>query len=296
MPEDVDINEQEITVDEEQLLDAKETEGEKPQKEESSTSGQEEGQEEKSSEDDSTRTDTSLKTEEKEESGEGEKKEVEENEEDTRFDKHPRFQKIIQERNDAVEKLNALKDFQDVMQGSDVSELKKIREASALLKKYPELATKVQKVIDEHQYGNEEVNAKFGELTNKITELETKQVVNDIVKETNNLISSAKLSEKEEPIFREILGARIAQLKINTSNDMPIIKKMFDKTLKDIENFRRTSIASHIETKTHETKVPASAITKGKVTVTKKESAELEDVVGELTEGLKSMRSGTEKE
>lgn len=295
MPEqDVDINEQEITVDEEQLLDDNKAEVEKTQKEESSASEQEEGQEEKTSDDDSTRTDTSLKTEEKEESEEEEK--TEETEEDTRFDKHPRFQKIIQERNDAVEKLNALKDFQDVMQGSDVTELKKIREASALLKKYPELATKVQKVIDEHQFGNEEVNTKFYELTNKINELETKQVVNDMVKETEGLISSAKLSKEEEPLFREILAARISQIRINDSKDFPQIKKMFDKTIKDIENFRRKNIASHIETKTQEKTVPASATSKGKVTVTKKESAELEDVVGELAEGLKSMRSGTEKE
>lgn len=290
--EQEDINEREITIDESQFIDEDDKDtGDKPEKEEPSTSEKETKEEtkEETSEDDSTSAD-SIKTEKEEPAEEGDKKEEEETEDDTRFDKHPRFQKLIQERNELAEQAKAFKELKEIVGNTENSALKNLIDADRLLKQYPKLAEKVNKDLIEFQFGNEEINNKFNEIVRKQEEFETKIVVNNIVSETNKLISSAKLKDDEEPILRELLGARVGQLNIQNEHDMPKIKALFDKTLKDIERFRRVNLASHIESKSKDKPVPTSANAGAKV-IAKKESAEMEDVVGELAEGLKAMRS-----
>lgn len=231
----------------------------------------------------STRTDTSLKTEEETETSEKDKTDKEEDEE-TRFDKHPRWQQLKQERDEALNQARLNQEIRDKLGEMSADEILRLRNAGELLRKYPELANKIQKIIDEHPYENEETNRSIDEVKQRQDELEQKIILKDYDNEVDRLISKNKVDKDLEPYVKEILDNRVVNQKIKFT-DLP---KAFENVLKDIEKIRRKTLASHIENKEKEQRIPTSPTDRGKVTTSKKESTELGDIVSELTEGLKA--------
>lgn len=282
MPElEQDINEKEVTFDESKLLDDDKGSEEK-QKEESSAS--KETKEEETSKEESTRSDTSIKTED--ESKEEEKKE-EVTDEDTRFDKHPRWQKLQQERNEALDKARQFDELKTKLEGFETDELTRLKEAGKLLRKYPELADKVQKTIDEHPFGNEEVKTEVTQVKQELMKMQQDLALEKYDNTVEKLISEHKVDKEILPFVKELFDNRVINQKAGF-NDLP---RIFDKTVKDVEMIRRKTLANHIESKSKETKVPASPTDRGKAIISKKESAEFEDVASEIAAGLKSSRS-----
>ena len=229
----------------------------------------------------STRTDTSLKTEEEAETSEKKEGKVEE---EDRFDKHPRWQQLKQERDEALNQAKLNQEIRDKLGEMPADEILRLKNAGELLRKYPELATKIQKLVDEHPYGNEENIRSIEEVKQRQDELEQKLILKDYDSEVDKLVIKHKVDKDLEPYVKEILDNRVVNQKIKLT-DVP---KAFENVLKDIEKIRRKTLASHIESKEHESRVPASTTDKGKVLTSKKESAELGDIIAEMAEGLKA--------
>lgn len=246
--------------------------------------------------DDSTRTDASLKTE-KEETETSEKEET--TDEQPPFHTHPawirrneKLKQLEEERNEDLNRAEEAQEIKEKLGGMSADEILKLRNAGELLRKYPELAQKVQKIIDEHNYGNEETIREISNVKQKQEELEQKLLLKDYDEQVDKLISKHKVDKDLEPYVKEFLDNRVVSKKIKLA-DVP---KVFENVLKDIEKIRRKTLASHIETKDNETKVPKSPADKGKVITTKRESGELGDVVAEMTEGLKARSSSFKEE
>lgn len=274
--------EQELNLDPQKLEEAlsqevaKNTgEGEEPQ---SGTTPAETSPEDSSS----TRTDTSLKTDE----------ETESEEEEKRFDKHPRWQQLKQQRDEALEKAREAETYRERLKGIDPDELERLSNAAQLLKKYPELADKVRKVIQEHQFDKEEVTTKIDEVLNRQKELEDRVILKEYDEKVSQLIKEHKISQKAEPLIRKILDNEV----INRGITLEKLPDTFKAVLKDMDTLRRETLASHIESKGAESKVPVSPAQRGKVMTTKTESAEREDLVSELAEGLRAARVELPKE
>lgn len=232
----------------------------------------------------STRTDTSLKTEEEAEASKETKEEKPEEDEETRFDKHPRWQKLKQERDEALDRVRESDTLRQQLGDLPVEDILKLRNAGELLRKYPELADKVQKVIDEHPYGNEEVNRSLDEIRTRQQKIEDGLLLEKYDVKVDKLLAEHKVDKDIVPFVKELLENRVSLKRIK----MDDIPKAFEEVMKDIEKIRRKVLASHIENKSREQEVPASPKEKGKVIATKKESAEAEDVIEELAQGLKS--------
>lgn len=230
----------------------------------------------------STRTDTSLKTDEK----------IKSEEEENRFDKHPRWQQLKQQRDEALEKAREAETYRERLKGIDPDELERLSNAAQLLKKYPELADKVRKVIQEHQFDKEEVTTKIDEVLNRQKELEDRVILKEYDEKVSQLIKEHKISQKAEPLIRKILDNEV----INQGITFEKLPDTFKAVLKDMDTLRRETLASHIESKGAEPKVPVSPAQRGKVMTTKTESAEREDLVSELAEGLRAARVELPKE
>lgn len=227
----------------------------------------------------STRTDTSLKTEEETETS----KETEEDEE-TRFDKHPRWQQLKQERDEAVTRAGEADTLREQLGDLSAEDILKLRNAGELLRKYPELAEKVQKIIDEHPYGNEEVNRSLDEIRARQQILEDGLLLKDYDAQVDRLLDEYKVDKSITSYVKELLENRVVNKRIR----MEDVPRVFEDVIKDIEIIRRKILVSHIKNKSEEQEVPASPKEKGKVITTKKESAETEDIIDELAQGLKS--------
>lgn len=256
---------------------------------------------EETSKEESSRTDTSLKTEEEskeeketkeEETTEKTEKEEEESGEETRFDKHPRFQKLRQERDEALEKAQSvetrvkeLESIKSQLGNLDPQELNKLKEGADMLRKYPQLAEKVQQVIDEHNFGSEEAKTEFVKLQNSISEMQTNLLLEKYDNTVDKVLSEKKVDEDVSPIVKEILDKRVSDKKL-TLKDVP---KELESILKSFDKIYRKNLASHVEVKNKETKVPTSATQRGKVIVAKKEPVTDKDFIDELAEGLKSL-------
>lgn len=253
-----------------------------------------EPQEEESSEEASSRTETSLKTEKEESGEEKEEKEEETKDEDTRFDKHPRFIKLRTERDEAKTRyeeaqtsLAKLQELEAQLGGFTPDEMKRLQEAGTYLKKYPALAEKVQELLDNYQYGDEKVKTEIDTVKQRQDKLESDLVLEKYDATIGKLISQHKIDKDIEPLVREIVDNRVILNKAKLGD----ISKIFDKTLKDIEIFRRKTIASYAEDKNNIPKVPQTATQRDKVIVAKKEPESIEDVISELTDGLKKASS-----
>ena len=267
--EDLDLNTEKLE-EEVAKLDGEETKSE--------TTADKTSEKKETSEEESTRTDTSLKTEEEE------SKEVKEEDEDTRFDKHPRWQKLKQERDNAIDKSRQFDELKGKLEDFEVDELTKLKEAGKLLRKYPELAEKVQKVIDEHPFDNEAVKGEISDVKQSLEKLQSDILLEKYDSAVGKLISENKVDKELEPLVKEVFDNRVINQKISFG-DLP---KAFEKLLKDINLIQRKTLASHIKVKSEETRVPATPTQKGKMIAQKSESAEAQDVVEELTQGLKS--------
>jgi len=246
----------------------------------------EEKTEETQSREETSEDTTSIKSEE--ETQETEK----ETEEDTRFDKHPRWIKLRERAETAEERAKVANALEEKLGDLPIEELTRLRNAGSLLRKYPELATKVQKVIDEHTYVNEETKGEIDAIRQETADLRYDLALDKYDKVVDKLISENKVDKDIEPLVKEVLENRV----INQKLDAKDIPQAFEKALKDVNLAYRKKLASHIETKKSETKVPASPAQKGKVIVTKSEATDVGSVVNELAEGLKAHRGEPIKE
>ena len=243
-------------------------------------------EEKKPSEEETPGTETPLKTEEKP------KEEEAPTEDDTRFDKHPRWQKITKERDEAlvtVKELTALKEVTGELTTEEVSRLSK---AGQLLRKYPALAEKVQKVIDDHNYGNEETKTEIESVRRETEDLKIELALDRYDKSVDKLIAEHKVDKEIEPLLKEVLENRVINQKLGTQD----IPKEFEKALKDVNRAYNKKLASYIVDKSGQQKVPASPKERGKVPIVKKEPEEVHDVIDALTEGLKGHRAEPVKE
>lgn len=245
---------------------------------------------EETSEETSTRTETSLKTEEEETEAETKEKAGDED----RFDKHPRFIKLRTERDEAKTRyeeaqtsLAKLQELETQLGGFTPDEMKRLQEAGTYLKKYPALAEKVQELLDNYQYGDEKVKTEIDTVRQRQDKLESDLALEKYDATLDKLISQHKIDKDVEPLVREMVDNRVILNKAKLGD----ITKIFDKTLKDIEIFRRKTIASYTDDKNNTPKVPKTATQRDKVIVAKKESEDIEDVIGELADGLKKASS-----
>ncbi len=235
--------------------------------------------EEEVAEEEPSRAETSLKTEKEEPA-------AEETEEDTRFDKHPRWQKMKQERDDAVAEASSLRDIREKIGDFQVDELTRLKDAAKLLRDNPTLADKVREMIDKFPFENEAISNKFNQVIAEQTRINNQLVLEKYDTTVSRLMSDNKVDKDVEPIVKELLDNRV----IKNSLTLDKIPDEVTKILKAVETIRRKTLASYVEVKKGEPKIPVSSTQRGKVILTKKESEEAGDVVDELTEGLRAAR------
>lgn len=247
--------------------------------------------EEKSSEEEVSEDTTSLKSEE-ESSEEKEGKEEEKETDDTRFDKHPRWIKLRERAEAAEGKAKQAEKLEEAIGDMSTEELGRLQKAGGLLRKYPALAEKVQDVIDKHTYGNEETKGEIDSTKQEISDLRHEIALDKYDRQIVDLVDEHKVDKEIAPLVKEVLENRVMNQKL-TSKQVP---QAFEKALKDVNLAYRKKLASHIEAKKSEREVPASPGKKGKVIITKKESAEVGEVIDELAEGLKAHRGEPIKE
>lgn len=228
---------------------------------------------------------TSLKSEE-------ETEETKKEEEETRFDKHPRWQKLKQERDSYAERARRADELETKLQGLSAEEIQRLGNASQLLRKYPELAEKVQKIIDNYSYGSEETKTAIQEIRQEHQELRNEIILERYDKTVDKLITDNKVDSDIVPLVKELLDTRVINLKL----DLKEIPIELNKIIKQVETIRRKVLSSHIQDKNKETKIPVSTLQKGKVIAQKSESAEETDIIAEITAGLKADRGGLLKE
>lgn len=229
---------------------------------------------------------TSLKSEE-------ETKETENSgEEETRFDKHPRWQKLKQERDSYAERARRADELETKLQGLSVEEIQRLGNASQLLQKYPELAEKVKNVIDNYNYGSEETKTAIQEIRQEHQTLRNEIILERYDKTVDKFITDNKIDSDIVPIIKELLDTRV----INQKLDLKEIPIELNKIIKQVEIIRRKVLSSHIQDKNKEVKVPNSTLQKGKVIAQKSESAEEIDIINEIASGLKADRGGLLKE
>lgn len=228
---------------------------------------------------------TSLKSEE-------ETKGTEEETKDEGFNNHPAWIKREEklknaelERDEALEKAQSSKEMEQALDGMSVGDITRLSKSAKLLNQYPELADKVKDIIEKHPYGNEETNSKISVIEQRLEESETKATLREYDTTVNSLIKDNKVPSEIEPVVRELLDNRVASGKVSSTKD---ISSLFDKVLKDVDLIRRKALVSYGESKKGESKVPMSPAHKGKVMVTKKESAEAGDIIEELARGIKA--------
>jgi len=213
---------------------------------------------------------------------------------DERFDKNPRFQKLIQERDlykterdEALTKAQEAKVIKETLGDMDLEELKNLKNASGLLNKYPKLKEAVQKQINEYPYGNEEVKGEFDQIKSEIAKDREERALEKYDTQVDKLMMDNKVDDTMKSIVKEILDNRV----VNQRLDLNSIPKAFEKVLKDVESFRRKTLASHVEDKSKEKSIPSTTKSKGKEIVTKRESEETVDLVDDIAKELKSASS-----
>ncbi len=261
-----------------EVAKASETEETEEESTPSKTSEKTEEKEE-TAEEEPSRTETSLKTEKEEPA-------AEETEEDTRFDKHPRWQKMKQERDDAVAEASSLRDIREKIGDFQVDELTRLKDAAKLLRDNPTLADKVREMIDKFPFENEAINNKFNQVIAEQTRINNQLVLEKYDTTVSRLMTDNKVDKDVEPIVKELLDNRV----IKNSLTLDKVPDEVAKILKAVETIRRKTLASYVEVKKGEPKIPVSSTQRGKVILTKKESEEAGDVVDELTEGLRAAR------
>jgi hypothetical protein len=263
--------------------------GEESQEE--TTTSKDEAKEEETN--DSSSTDSHKPDKEEEVSEETEDKEKETKEDDkedkedeeTRFDKHPRWQKLKQERDEALAQAQEALDYRQKLGGISADEMVRLKQAGELLRKYPTLAKNVQKMLDEFPYGNEEVTVKLNEFSQKINNLEQEKILEKYDRTVDSLISEQKIDKDVQGLVKEILDNRVIKNKIKDDEG---VKKEFTSLMKDIERLGRKKLAGYMENKKSEKKVPANVPSRGKAMGTKSEATDEKSIIEELADGIKS--------
>jgi hypothetical protein len=261
----------------------------------------EEKTEETQSQEETSEDTTSIKSEEETKETEKTEETEKENLEEVpqRYDKDPAWQRIKTqrdtfqtERDEALKRASVADDLEEKLGDISVEELAKYKNVGSLLRKYPELAQEIQKKVDEHNYGNEEQKTEISSIKKEQQDLRNEIALDKYDKQVDKMISENKVDKDIEPLVKEVLANRVVSQKIFTK-DLP---RTFEKVLKDVNLAYRKKLASHIETKKTEIKVPASPTQKGKVIVTKSEATDAGSVAQEIAEGLKAFRGETVKE
>lgn len=250
---------------------------------ESVTEESSEPKKEETPEEDSTRTDTSIKTEEKSEEP---KAEVKEEVDESRFDRHPRWQQLKQERDQFKEQVASLNDLKAKLEDFEVSELTRLKEAGKLLRQNPELAEKVQKLIDSHPFGDERTRTEVSAVRSELQQMQESLALEKYDNAVERLSKEHKLNENVAALAKELLDNRVVQKKLGFK-DIPMEYKSI---VDNINKLSRSTLAGYVETKKTESKVPTSPTNRGKAMPAKKESSEQEDVIGEIASGLKAGR------
>lgn len=276
--------------------------GDRDEETASDSTTEETSEKKETSEEESTRPDSSLKTEndttEEKVKEEEVKKDKDENDE-TRFDKIPRFQQLIQKEKEAAERAalyeeshRTLEEIRGKLGDLSADEISRYREVGKMLKKYPELAQKIEELVDGYEYGNAEVKNEINSLREEQEKLRQQMIMEKYDSAVDKLISDNKVEKEFVPLVKEIFENRV----IAQQAGMKDLPKIFEKTLKDVDIFLRKKIASHIEDKNKEPKVPKSPAVRDKVIISDKEEVTTEDVVKGLTEDLKAASSKFERE
>ena len=215
-------------------------------------------------------------------------------EDDERFDKNPRFQKLIQERDtlkqerdEAKRAVDEAKVIQETLGDMSLDELKNLKNASGLLKKYPKLRAEIQKQLDEYPYGTEEVKVEFDNIKMELAKDREERALEKYDNQVEKLMIDKKVDTNIKSLVKEILDNRVVNNRLGL-NDIP---KAFDKVLKDIETFQRKTLASHIEDKAKEKTIPASTKSKGKEVLTKKEPEDTGELIDDIATELKAASS-----
>lgn len=241
--------------------------------------------------DDSSRTETSLKTEEPESE---EEKEVAEkvketakgdDEDDTRFDKHPRWKKMQEERDTALEQAKMASELKAKLEGFAPEELGRLKEVGKLLKSNPELAKKVQELVDGHDFRNAEVKGELTKLSSELQRMEQDRALEKYDNKVSSLLSTHKVPDELKDVVSELLESRVIKKQLTFDK----IEGEFATIVKQFETANRKRIASHIETK-KSAPVPVSPSARGKVMTTKKEATGEKDIIDELSEGMKALK------
>jgi small-conductance mechanosensitive channel len=232
--------------------------------------------------------------EKEEEKVEEKKEEEEEKEEDTRFDKHPRFKQLeerIEQEKERVKKFEeenrSLREFKEKVGDTDLTEIERLKEATKVFKRHPELASKIQEIIDTHPYEREETNIELKALRNDLERTQNQILIEKYDSSLEKFSATNKIDDSVKPLWREIVDTRVRA----QNATLDAVPKIAEQVLKDIKLAQRKEMAGYIENKSKEQRIPVSPVQKGKVIAQKKESVEDIDIVTELAAGIKSAHS-----
>jgi hypothetical protein len=102
----------------------------------------------------------------------------------------------------------------------------------------------------------------------------------------DKLSKEHKLNENVAQLAKELLDNRVVQKKLGLKDIPNEYKSIVD----NINKLSRSTLAGYVETKKTESRIPATPTNRGKGIPAKKESGEVEDVIGEIASGLKAGR------
>ncbi len=222
----------------------------------------------------------------KEEEPEKEEKGEKVGDEDTRFDKHPRWIKLREEREEAQRKATEAEQRLGQLQ-SELDNVKNIREAAEFLRKHPEAAKKVEEVLNGFDFKSSEFKSELESIREEQHNLRTEIALKEYDSMVDKFIAENKFEGKAAELVKRMVEKEAISTGMSTLKDLPkVLKSVRD----DIDFIKRNTLASAVELKKNESRVPASPI-RGKEILAKKESAEVEDVVNELAEGFKNARA-----
>lgn len=215
------------------------------------------------------------------------KEEIEKQDDDeSRFDKHPRFVKLLSERDTYKTEAESLRDLKKIVGDIPAEEIVRFRDGASLLRKHPELAEKVQELIDKYDYTSGETKNLIQSVKDELTQTKEQLVLDKYDNIIQNLMTQYKVDKDDSDMIKEFLDNRVLSKRISL-NDVP---KEFESILMTIDKMRRKQLASYIKERGELPKVPSSPAQKGKVMTTKKDSADAGDIVDGLAEDLRKAR------
>ena len=287
---------QDVELDVDKIADEvdKQTESEETQSE---ATDDKSSKEDKGTSKDDSEESTSLKTQEKskEEVVEGDFKGVPKG-----FANHPAWQKLLSERDEAKQLYGSLqeqiKSYEEVknrLSGFDIQELENIKGAAKLLKQHPELAKKVQELIDTYPYGDSALKSEIDSVKSQLQNQQIEATLNKYDAMSEKLVSEKGYTGRMATLVKNMLQDTVIKKGLKSLDGVP---KVFDNIVKEVEELQREILAGHVKTRQNDKKVPTTIKERDKVLTSKKESAEQEDIVSEIAAGLKADRAEIQTE